>query len=93
MQHVQIIEGTYKIRGNDTSVAGMTFPLVEDFKVGAKGGYVTVDGTGIPGFPDRNLKIKVGGPEDPKRSSLEHHLSSLPWSCLVACQSECGCAQ
>jgi hypothetical protein len=64
MQHVQIIEGTYKIRGNDTSVAGMTFPLVEEFKVGAKGGYVTVDGTAVPGFPDRNLKIKVGGPED-----------------------------
>ena len=64
MQHVQIIEGTYKIRGNDTSVAGMTFPLVEEFKLGAKGGYVTVDGTGVPGFPDRNLKIKVGGPED-----------------------------
>lgn len=64
MQHVQIIEGTYKIRGNDTSVAGMTFPLVEEFKVGAKGGYVTVDGTGVPGFPDRNLKIRCGGPED-----------------------------
>ena len=64
MQHVQIIEGTYKIRGNDTSVAGMTFPLVEEFKLGAKGGYVTVDGTGVPGFPDRNLKIRCGGPED-----------------------------
>jgi len=64
MQHVQIIEGTYKIRGKDTSVAGMTFPLVEEFKLGAKGGYVTVDGTAVPGFPDRNLKIKVGGPED-----------------------------
>ena len=64
MQHVQIIEGTYKIRGNDTSVAGMTFPLVEEYKLGAKGGYVTVDGTGVPGFPDRNLKIRCGGPED-----------------------------
>jgi replicative DNA helicase len=64
MQHVQIIDGTYKIRGNDTSVAGMTFPLVEEFKLGAKGGYVTVDGTGVPGFPDRNLKIRCGGPED-----------------------------
>jgi hypothetical protein len=64
MQNITIIEGTYKIRGNDTSVAGITFPLVEGFKVGAKGGYVTVDGSAVGGFPDRNIKIKVDGPED-----------------------------
>jgi len=64
MQNITIIEGTYKIRGNDTSVAGLTFPLVEEFKVGAKGGYVTVDGSAVNGFPDRNIKIKVDGPED-----------------------------
>jgi hypothetical protein len=33
--------------------------MVEDFKVGAAGGYVTVDGKSIAGFPDRNIKIKV----------------------------------
>ena len=64
MTKVRFIEGTYKIRGNDTSVAGLVFPLVEEFKVGAKGGFVTVDGTAVNGFPDRNIKIKVGGPED-----------------------------
>jgi hypothetical protein len=64
MKNVTIIEGTYKIRGNDVSVAGMTFPLVEEFKMGARGGYVTVDGTAVAGFPDRNIKIKCGGPED-----------------------------
>jgi replicative DNA helicase len=64
MQNVRIIEGTYKIRGSDTSVAGLTFPLVEEFKMGARGGYVTVDGTGVAGFPDRNIKIKCGSPED-----------------------------
>jgi len=64
MKNVTIIEGTYKIRGNDVSVAGMTFPLVEEFKMGARGGYVTVDGTAVAGFPDRNIKIKVAGPED-----------------------------
>jgi hypothetical protein len=37
----------------------MVFPLVEEFKVGAKGGYVTVDGKAIQGFPDRNIKIAV----------------------------------
>ena len=64
MTNVRIIDGTYKIRGNDTSVAGLVFPLVEEFKMGKNGGYVTVDGTETPGFPDRNIKIKVSGPED-----------------------------
>ena len=62
MQNITIIEGTYKIRGVDTSVAGLTFPLVEEFKLGAKGGYVTVDGRPVPGFPDRNIKIMVDTP-------------------------------
>ena len=63
MQNVKIVEGTDKIRGKDIDMAGMVFPLVEEFKVGAKGGYVTVDGAAVNGFPDRNIKIKVAGPE------------------------------
>jgi hypothetical protein len=63
MQNVKIVEGTYKIRGKDTPVDGLVFPLVEEFKIGAKGGYVTVDGSAVNGFPDRNIKIKVAGPE------------------------------
>ena len=61
--NIRIVEGTYKIRGKDVDLAGMVFPLVEDFKVGAKGGYVTVDGKAIQGFPDRNIKISVTGPQ------------------------------
>ena len=57
MGNIEILEGTYKIRGKDVDLSGMVFPLVEDFKVGAKGGYVTVDGKAVPGFPDRNIKI------------------------------------
>jgi hypothetical protein len=57
MQNITIQEGTYKIRGKDVDLSGMTFPLVEEFKVGARGGYVTVDGTAVNGFPDRNIKI------------------------------------
>jgi hypothetical protein len=41
---------------------GMVFPMVSEFKVGASGGYVTVDGTAVAGFPDRNIKIKCEGP-------------------------------
>ena len=63
MTNIRIIEGTYKIRGNDTDISGLVFPMVEEFKVGAKGGYVTVDGAAVNGFPDRNIKIKVLGPE------------------------------
>ena len=75
MQKVTIINGTYKIRGNDTSVAGLTFPLVEEFKVGAKGGYVTVDGSAVGGFPNRNIKISCGGPEDYELASADTKVS------------------
>ena len=61
MQKVKILEGTYKIRGKDVELAGMVFPFVEGFKVGAKGGYVTVDGKAVAGFPDRNIKIACDG--------------------------------
>jgi len=58
MQNIRILEGTYKIRGKEVELAGMVFPLVEEFKVGAGGGYVTVNGATVAGFPDRNIKIK-----------------------------------
>ena len=64
MTNVTIIEGTYKIRGADTSVAGLTFPLVEPFRVGKTGGYVTVDGSAVNGFPARNIKIRVDSEQD-----------------------------
>jgi len=63
MQNITIQEGTYKIRGKDVDLSGMTFPLVEEFKVGARGGYVTVDGTAVNGFPDRNIKIMCDSAE------------------------------
>ena len=59
MSNVRINVGTYKIRGNDTSVAGMIFPLVDGFRFGSNGGFVTVDARDVPGFPDRNIKIRV----------------------------------
>ena len=62
MSNVRILEGTYKIRGNDTSVAGMVFPLVDEFRFGSNGGFVTVDAREVAGFPDRNIKIRVEGP-------------------------------
>ena len=61
MMQIKILEGTYKIRGKDVDLSGMVFPLVEEFKVGAKGGYVTVDGKAVAGFPDRAIKIMCSG--------------------------------
>ena len=63
---IEMVEGTYKIRGNDVSVAGMKFPLIEHFKQGKNGGYVTVDGAAQAGFPERSIRIKVETPQDYK---------------------------
>jgi hypothetical protein len=63
MQNIRINEGTYKIRGKDVDLSGMVFPLVDEFKVGAKGGYVTVDGSAVAGFPERNIKIMCDSDE------------------------------
>ena len=59
MQKIKIINGTYKIRGKDVDLAGMVFPMVEGFKWGTKGSYITVDAKDVNGFPDRNIKIMV----------------------------------
>ena len=79
MSNIRIIEGSYKIRGKDVDLGGMVFPLVEEFKIGAKGGYVTVDGKSVAGFPDRNIKIAVPGPnayEDAGSAKVEQREES-----------------
>jgi hypothetical protein len=59
---VEIRDGTYKIRGQDTSMAGFRFELVEGYKEGAQGGYVTVAGGSVQprntGIPDRAIRIR-----------------------------------
>jgi hypothetical protein len=64
MSLIQIVNGTYKIRGVDTDISGTVFPLVKEFTVGAHGGYVTVDANEVVGFPDRTIKIKVDSASD-----------------------------
>ena len=41
---IEIKEGTYKIRGRETSMSGCRFELVDGFKFGSTGGFVTVNG-------------------------------------------------
>jgi hypothetical protein len=57
--YITFTEGYYNIKGQPTNVGGMTFKLVEDYKVAKDGtGYVTVEGGSQPGFPDRNIRIR-----------------------------------
>jgi len=61
---IEIVEGVYKIRGKDTSLAGYQFNMVEQFRI--EGGYVTVDGASIEpklsGVPDRKIRIRCTDP-------------------------------
>ena len=61
---IQFKSGTYKIRGTDQSVEGMKFPLIEHFKQGKTGAYVTVDGAAQPGFPERSIRVRIESPQD-----------------------------
>ena len=45
-------------------VEGLTFPLVKGFNVGKNGGFITVDGAHVPGFPDREIRIKLVSKND-----------------------------
>ena len=57
---IRVRSGSYR----NVNVAGQVFELVEQFKRGAKGGFVTVkNGGAFPGFPD-NVRIAVSGPAD-----------------------------
>ena len=57
--YITFTEGWYNIKGQPTNVGGMTFKMVEDFKVAKTGeGYVTVEGGSQPGFPDRSIRVR-----------------------------------
>jgi len=63
MTYVNILGGSYNIRGQATDVSDVPFKMVKAFKVGARGGYVTVDGREAAGFPDRDIRIACAAPE------------------------------
>lgn len=55
---VKIKNGTYR----NTAITDQVFPLVKQFQLGSKGGFVTVDGTGM--FGKDKIRITVGTPAD-----------------------------
>ena len=67
--NMKFLDGTFKLRGKEVSVAGQTLPVVEGFKVGVRGGYVTVNGQAVPGYPDRNIKVMVDGADSAKETT------------------------
>lgn len=64
MQNIKIINGTYRLRGRETDMSGLVFPMAKEFQMSTQGGAVTVDATPITGLPNRNIKIKCTCPED-----------------------------
>jgi len=64
---IEIVDGIYKIRGNDTNIAGMQFTLVEGYRLGTAGGFVTVEGGSAnppnSGIPDRKIRVRCEGPD------------------------------
>lgn len=63
MKTVRFLDGTFKLRGKEVDMTDMVLPIVEGYKVGVRGGYVTVDGKSVAGFPDRAIKVYVRGPD------------------------------
>ncbi len=65
---IEIQNGTYKIRGNTTSMNGYRFELVDQFKTGGSGSYVTVKGGSVAppnaGIPNRDIRIKCDSAQD-----------------------------
>src|SRR5210317_813127 len=69
MTHIEVINGVYKIRGNDTSMAGYRFELVKPFTTDKHGqGYVTVAGGSVyppnSNIPDRPVRIRCESDQD-----------------------------
>ena len=54
-KQVRISNGTYR----NINVKDVVFPLVKDYKQGKTGNFITVDGSAVPGFPDRSIRVKV----------------------------------
>ncbi len=46
-------------RYHNAPVDGLIFPLVQDIKEGKLGPFVTVDGTGVDGYPDQKFRIRL----------------------------------
>lgn len=71
---IRVKQGSYR----NNQVEGMVFELVEQYKTGAKGGFVTVrNGGKFPGFPE-TVRIAVSSPADYEFVTGEDAVSVAP---------------
>ena len=61
---VKFKSGHFSFKGRDIDVADKVLPLSQGFKIGVRGGYVTVNGSAVAGYPDRNIKVYVASEQD-----------------------------
>jgi hypothetical protein len=59
MTNVKFKSGYFSFKGRNIDVTDKVLPLSQQFKLGVRGGYVTVDGKAVAGYPDRNIKVYV----------------------------------
>jgi len=59
MKNVKFKSGYFSFKGREVNVTDQVLPLAQEFKIGVRGGYVTVDGKAVAGYPDRNIKVYV----------------------------------
>jgi len=59
MKNVKFKTGHFSFKGRDIDVTDKVLPLSQGFKIGVRGGYVTVNGSAVAGYPDRNIKVYV----------------------------------
>jgi len=64
MKNVKFKTGHFSFKGRDIDVTDKVLPLTQGFKIGVRGGYVTVDGKSVAGYPDRNIKVYVDSEHD-----------------------------
>lgn len=62
--NVKFKAGYFSFKGRQIDVTDKVLPLSQGFKVGVRGGYVTVDGKAVAGYPDRNIKVYVSSEQD-----------------------------
>jgi hypothetical protein len=73
MTNVKFKSGHFSFKGRDIDVTDKVLPLSQGFKIGVRGGYVTVNGSAVAGYPDRNIKVYVDSEQ-----SFEKVDSSVP---------------
>lgn len=64
MTTIRFKSGDYVHRGQPVNMEGRVMKMTKPYSVGTRGGFVTVDGSSIAGFPERNIRIFVQSPAE-----------------------------